>query len=294
MEKREKHEEQEEKVKEKRIETSAEKLRKLLKEEKRKKKRKRSSSSSSSSSSESSSSSTSHKKHKKKKRSRKHSVSSSHSRKHSSSVLTCDNEQLTPPAHTSASFLKQDDHRICDSQNKHQRKSLELKTRIRSLSSSSFEFIDLTGGRSEDSRDSYSSSKTHASGGTSKSAASASKYRSGRRDSTDSYSRRAEVKHRDDFKDCYKDTKKSFTGKSDAYESKYSVSNYETSERRSSGGSRSGRSHELSLQGSANTSYKEAQNGNAATSKDLPGNLLNILNQIAEFEKEKGVKQKCK
>lgn len=293
MEKSEKHEEQEEKVKEKKTETSAEKLRKLLKEEKRKKRRKRSSSSSSSSSSsESSSSSTSHRKHKKKKRSRKQSVSSSHSRKHSSSVPACDDEQLTPPANTSASFLKQDDRRIGDSQDKPKKKSLEFKTRNRSLSSSSLEFVDLAGGRSEDSRDSYSNAKTHASGGTSKSAASVSKYRSARRDSTDSYNRRAEGKHKDDFQDCYKDTKKSFRRKSDTYQSKYPVPNYGTGERRSSdGGGGGSRSHEQSLQGSAN---KEAQNGNAATSKDLPGNLLNILNQIAEFEKDKGVKQKCK
>ncbi|XP_040284207.1 tetratricopeptide repeat protein 14 [Bufo bufo] len=284
LEKREKHEEMEEKAKEMKIETSAEKLRKLLKEEKRKKKRKRSSSSSSTSSLESSSSS-SHKKHKKRKRSRKHSASSSRSRKHSSSVSTREDEPLTPPADTSASFLKQDDHRLCDSRDKSRRKYLEFKTRNRSLSSSSLEYIDPVGGRSEDSRDSYSSAKTHATGGTSKSATSTSKYRPGKRDSTDSYSKRTEVKHRDD-------TKASFSQKSDSYQSKYSVSDYGTSDRRSSGSS--SRSHEQSLKRSANTSPKESQNGNTAASKALPGSLLNILNQIAEFKKEKEVKQTCK
>ncbi|XP_069831230.1 tetratricopeptide repeat protein 14 isoform X2 [Dendropsophus ebraccatus] len=291
LEKREKFEEKEEKTKEKKIETSAEKLRKLLKEEKRKKKRKRSSSSSSNaSSSESSSSSSSHKKHKKRKRSSKHSVSSSRSRKHSSSVPTRDDEQLTPPAHTSASFLKQD-RQICDDRDR-PRKSLEFKSRNRSLSSSSVEFIDHVGGRSEDSRDSYTSAKTHASGGTSKSAASASKYRPGRRDSTDSYNRKAEGRQKHDLQDCHKDPPKSFSHKSDSYQSKYSGSDHGTGERRS--GSGSCRSHEQSFQGSANTSHKEARNGSKDTSKALPGDLLNILNQIAEFEKEKAVKQKCK
>ncbi|XP_056421248.1 tetratricopeptide repeat protein 14 isoform X1 [Hyla sarda] len=280
LEKREKLEEKEEQTKENKIETSAEKLRKLLKEEKRKKKRKRSSSSSSTSS-ESSSSSTSHKKYKKRSRSRKHSVSSSHSRKHLS--VSIHEEQLTPPAHTSASFFKQDYRQICDKQDRPQ-KSLDFKTRNRSLSVSSLEFIDPAGGRSEDSRDSYSCAKTQPSVGKSKSACSASKYRSGRRDSSDSYNRRAEGRHRDDFEDCQKDLKKISSCKS-------SVRDDGTSERRVSGG---GRSHEESLQGRANTSHNEAQNGNKDTSKTLPGNLLNILNQIAEFEKEKGVKQKCK
>ncbi|KAG8581323.1 hypothetical protein GDO81_007632 [Engystomops pustulosus] len=289
MEKREKHEEKEEKTKEKKTETSAEKLRKLLKEEKRKKKRKRSSSSSSTSSSESSSSSSSYKKRKKSKRKRRHSISSNRSRKHSSSVFTQEDEPLSPPADTSASFLKQDDLRICDSQDRPHRKSIEFKTRNRSLSSSSLDFIEPTGGRSEDSRDSYSSAKTHASGGTSKSAASASKYRSGRRDSTDSYSRRAEVKRRDEPED----SKRSFSRQnSDYYQSKYSMSNSGPRERRSIGSS--SRSHEQSLQGSKSTSHKEDRNGNGSTSNDVPGNLLNILSQIAEFEKEKGVKQKCK
>ncbi|XP_073531074.1 LOW QUALITY PROTEIN: tetratricopeptide repeat protein 14 [Phyllobates terribilis] len=289
FEKREKHEEEEEKTKERKIETSAEKLRKLLKEEKRKKKHKKSSSSSSStSSSESSSSSSSHKK-RKKKRSRKHSVSSNRSRRHSSSVPAREDEQLTPPADTSASFLKQDDRRLYDSRYRPHRKSIEFKTRNRSQSSSSLEFIDPAGGRSEDSRDSYSSAKTHVSGSTSKSAASASKYRPSRRDSTASSTTKAEVKYRD-IKDSHKDSKTSFSRKSDSYQRKYSMSDCGTNERKPCDG---GRSYEQSLQGSANTSHKEASNGNTATSKDLPGNLLNILNQIAEFEKEKEVKQKC-
>ncbi|KAG9494034.1 hypothetical protein GDO78_001727 [Eleutherodactylus coqui] len=294
LEKREKQqeEEKEEKAKEKKIETSAEKLRKLLKEEKRKKKRQRSSSSSSSaSSSNSSSSSTSYKKHKKRKRSRKHSTSSSRSRKHSSSVSTRADEQLTPPVDTLASFLKQDHLRICDNRERPQRKSQEFKTRNRSLSSSSLEFIDPAGGRSEDSRDSYCSAKTHASGGASKSVASASKYRPGRRDSTDSYSKRAEGKHRDDSADHHKDATNLFSRKSDSYQSKYSRPDYGTSERGSSGGG-SSRTNEQTLQGRTNTSHKGPPNGDAAAGKELPGNLLNILNQIAEFEKEKGVKQK--
>ncbi|XP_077146565.1 tetratricopeptide repeat protein 14 isoform X1 [Ranitomeya variabilis] len=285
FEKREKHEEKEEKAKEKKIETSAEKLRKLLKEEKRKKKHKKSSSSSSStSSSESSSSSSSHKKHKKK-RSRKHSISSSRSQRHSSSVPAREDEQLTPPADTSASFLK-GDCRIYDRLDRSHRKSIEFQSRNRSLSSSSLELIDPAGGRSEDSRDSYSSAKTHASGSTSKSAASSSKYRPSRRESTASSSTRAEGKYRDDPKDRHKDSKTSFSRKSESYQRKYSMSDTGANESKPCDGGGS-RSHEQSLQRSANTSRKEAPNGNTATSKDVPGNLLNILNQIAEFEKEK-------
>ncbi|XP_077344037.1 tetratricopeptide repeat protein 14 isoform X1 [Lithobates pipiens] len=303
LDKREKSDEKEEKAKEKKTETSAEKLRKLLKEEKRKKKRKRrssslSSSSSSSDSSSSDTSSDSHKKQKKRKRRRKHSKSSSHSKKPSNVPPQNQEEICTPPADTSASFLKVDSRRGYEERDRHsQRRSLDGKTRYRSLSSSSLEFIDPGGGRSEDSRDSYSSVKTQASSALSYSTTSFSKYKSERRDSTDSCQKRPEGKERMYSSNRREETQKPCRSKSDSFQSKYRSEQDITERRHSSSSSRSslqtshvsGRSQQDRTEGN-----DKAQNTHSAANKALPGNLLNILNQISEFEKEKGVKQKCK
>ncbi|KAM4771655.1 tetratricopeptide repeat protein 14 isoform 2-T2 [Rhinophrynus dorsalis] len=310
FEKREKQDEIEEKNKEKKIETSAEKLRKLLKEDKRKRKRRQRSSSSSSSSGSSSdtacsssSSSCSHKKPKKKKRRRKHSESSSHSKKHSSTVPSLQEvECYSPPADTSASFLnrKSEMHKMLEERDRpcYQRRSSNEKTRYRSLSSSSLEIVEPVGGRSEDSRDSYSSVKTQASSSKTGSEASAGKYKSSRRDSTDSHHKK-EDKHRHSHTERPEETQRFLNRKSDSYQCKYHYS--DSSQRRSSGNtsgllkadvqSSAGRSH-TDVKRIAETD--QTQNGSAAASKTLSGNLLTILSQIAEFEKEKVTKQKNK
>ncbi|KAM8954353.1 tetratricopeptide repeat protein 14 [Pelodytes ibericus] len=281
LEKREKEDDQEMKMKEKKMETSAEKLRKLLKEEKRKKKhRPRSSSSSSSdSSSSSSSSSCSHKKHKKKRRKR-NSESSSQSKRYSSNAVSHKEESYSPPADTSASFLnrKLDVKKILEDGERAgcHRRSTNDKARYRSLSSSSLEIREPFRGRSEESRDSYSSTKTQASSSRMYGEATGSKHKSSRRDSTDSYNKITEKKH-------------------EGQKSHYRKSESDYPERRSSGNTRllqsnskvsADRSHKMDKE--RQESDKE-QNGNASSSnKDLPGNLINILSQIAEFEKEKG------
>ncbi|XP_074154372.1 tetratricopeptide repeat protein 14 isoform X5 [Sminthopsis crassicaudata] len=156
LELREKQAEKEEKQKSKKIETSAEKLRKLLKEEKRlKKKRKRSTSSSSSVSStdqvvssSSSSSSSGHKKHKKRKRNR--SESSRNSKRHSSKASSHPDqnrkeESYPLPANTSASFLnqKQEMEKLLENQGR-----VKERERGNIHSSSSAEIPDNFGGRS--------------------------------------------------------------------------------------------------------------------------------------------------
>ncbi|XP_048460641.1 tetratricopeptide repeat protein 14 isoform X2 [Rhincodon typus] len=164
--------------------SSAEKLRKLLKEEKRmKKRRKRSTSSSSTDSSESSSwSSTSSsperfRKHRSTKKRRRKCSDSSRSQKRHLSKSSCDEkihhshnnkkEWYTPPADTSASFLNQKQEVVKlleknDSSVDHWSDIME-KRRYCSISSSSssVEVLDHLRGRSEDSRDSLFSSRTH-------------------------------------------------------------------------------------------------------------------------------------
>ncbi|KAM9316556.1 tetratricopeptide repeat protein 14 [Gastrophryne carolinensis] len=301
MEKSEKPEEKEEKAKEKKIETSAEKLRKLLKAEKsnRKKKRQRRSSSSSSSSIDSSSSSDTTsssdtcKKHKKRKRHKKHMESSSHSKKHCVSSHN-EEEAFTPPADTSASFLKLDYTKACDDRDRsgHQWKSIKDKTRNRSRSSSSLEFVDPVGGRSEDSRDSYSSSKTQASSHFS-SHTSSDRHRSERRDSRDSYQKKNEDKVKVHYSGRHEETPKPYRRRTDSISSQSKYSMLER-ERRSSWSN--SQSHPQTGQDCGQSKGAEKSNkpqsSSSASSKVLPGGLLNILNQIAEFEKEKGVKKK--
>ncbi|KAE8603838.1 hypothetical protein XENTR_v10014479 [Xenopus tropicalis] len=299
LEKREEQDEKEEKVKEKKIETSAEKLRKLLKEEKRKKKHKQGSSSSSSSGSSSdTSSSDSHKKQKKKKRRRKLSESSSRSKKSLSNDPSHHKEECySPPANTSASFLnhKSEVPKMLKEHDRlgHRRASA---ARDRSLSSSSFEIMERIRGRSEDSIDSLSSTKTQASSSRTCSEASAGKYKSSRRDSTDLY--KTEERHRNSSLDHLEEGRKS-SRKSDLNLSKHVSA--DSKERRSSGNT-SGlyKTHSQGNTSRACTDEQrivesdKAQNGSAAATKCMSGDLLNILTQIADFEKEKGTKLKNK
>ncbi|KAM4695172.1 tetratricopeptide repeat protein 14 [Discoglossus pictus] len=306
LEIREKQDEREEKAKEKKIETSAEKLRKLLKEEKRKKKKRQRSSSSDSSSDSScssSSSSCSRKKHKKKKRRKKHSESSSHCGKSSSKAPSLQEvECYSPPADTSASFLNRssDMQKMLEVQDRpryHRRLSHEKK-RYRSLSSSSLEIVESVGGRSEDSRDSYSSALTQASTSRMNSEATSDKSKSSRRSSR---SDKSKSSRRSSTSSYHKQTDQHETEKSyrrsDSNQSHYHASK-SSGERRYSGdkcGLLQSNDHQGSADRLQTSSTRKTENDeklNSSASNTLPDNLLNLLSQIADFQKEKGSKQK--
>ncbi|XP_068548523.1 tetratricopeptide repeat protein 14 [Anas acuta] len=349
LEMREKQAAKEERQKEKRIETSAEKLRKLLKEEKRlKKKRKRSTSSSSSSSSSSSdsssdvsisssSSSSDHKKHKKKHRRR--SESSRSSKKRSSRASSHYKDQVkkeewySPPADTSASFLNQsfEMEKLLERQDSLACPKTEVREKDRhcSLSRTSGDDEDTFGGRSEDSRDSYSSSRTQASSSKSEKYHKTDRFFSSRRGYSGSYyksddkmrmhyfrkserdieGRREQFKKHGSDQDRYymspsgSDYSGKSVGKYRSYSSthfhegdkSYSSDRHALSQHRSESGYKSKeRCHEESNK--TEEPDKETLNGAEQTEsgikRNLPQNLVNIFNQIAEFEREKGSKQK--
>ncbi|XP_001362728.1 tetratricopeptide repeat protein 14 [Monodelphis domestica] len=335
LELREKQAEKEEKQKSKKIETSAEKLRKLLKEEKRlKKKRKRSTSSSSSASSadqvvssSSSSSSSGHKKHKKRKRNR--SESSRNSKRHSSKASSHPPDQNRKeesyllPANTSASFLnqKQEMEKLLENQGR-------VKEREKSniQSSSSAEIPDNFGGRSEDSRDFYNSSRIQASSSKIEKPFKPDRYFSSRRDFSGSFSRNSDEK----IKNFNRKFEKGVEGRKEHYRKwepgsmRYSTSpagldcswkSVEKSKKYANTGLHGFNRNDEEQRSQLNTNQKkesenreenygdeiedleeDALNGKEQSEsnvkKNLPQNLLTIFNQIAEFEKEKGNKQK--
>ncbi|KAI6063096.1 Tetratricopeptide repeat protein 14 [Aix galericulata] len=347
LEMREKQAAKEERQKEKRIETSAEKLRKLLKEEKRlKKKRKRSTSSSSSSSSSSSdsssdvsisssSSSSDHKKHKKKRRHR--SESSRSSKKRSSRASSHYKDQVkkeewySPPADTSASFLNQsfEMEKLLERQDSLACPKTEVREKDRhcSLSRTSGDDEDTFGGRSEDSRDSYSSSRTQASSSKSEKYHKTDRFFSSRRGYSGSYyksddkmrthyfrkserdieGRREHFKKHGSYQDRYyrspsgSDYSGKSVGKYRSYSSthfhegdkSYGSDRHALSQHRSESGYKS---REMCHEESNKTEEpdKETLNGAEQTEsgikRNLPQNLVNIFNQIAEFEREKGTK----
>ncbi|XP_062438512.1 tetratricopeptide repeat protein 14 [Rhea pennata] len=353
LEMREKQAAKEERQKEKKIETSAEKLRKLLKEEKRlKKKRKRSTSSSSSSSSSSSdsssdvsisssSSSSDHKKHKKKHRNK--SESSRSSKKHSSRSLHYKDqirkdEWYSPPADTSASFLNQkfEVEKLLERQDSLAYPKTEVREKDRhcSLSRTSAEDEDTFGGRSEDSRDSYSSFRTQASSSKFEKYGKTDRFFPSRRISSGScyksydktkmhYFRKLDREvegKREQFKryssgqnryyasPAGSDHSGTSVGKYKSYSSTYlqeSERSYE-SDRHLLGQYKNER-RECKLREGAYEETKETsttkevdeettlngkEQSESGIKRNLPQNLLNIFNQIAEFEREKGSKQK--
>uniref|UniRef100_A0A8C0FML6 Tetratricopeptide repeat domain 14 n=1 Tax=Bubo bubo TaxID=30461 RepID=A0A8C0FML6_BUBBB len=351
LEMREKQAAKEERQKEKKIETSAEKLRKLLKEEKRlKKKRKVSTSSSSSSSSSdsssdvsisSSSSSSDHKKHRKKHRNRSETAHSS--KKCSSRASSHYKDQIrkeewySPPADTSASFLNQnfEVEKLLERQDSLVYPKTEVKEKDRhcSFSRTSGDDEDTFGGRSEDSRDSYSSSRTLPSSSKSEKYGKTDRFFSSWRGSSGSY-HKSDDKHRMHyFRKLERDVegrkeqfKKHGSGQ-DRYDRYYmspagsdysgkSVGKYRSCSStclregdKSYDSDRHVLSHHKneSQYKSRKRSYEETNkteepdeemsvNGTAetesGTKRNLPQNLVNIFNQIAEFEREKGSKQK--
>ncbi|KAH1165491.1 tetratricopeptide repeat protein 14 isoform X2 [Mauremys mutica] len=347
LEMREKQAAKEERQKEKKIETSAQKLRKLLKEEKRlKKKRRRSTSSSSSSSSDSSSdvsvssssSSSDHKRHKK--RSRNRSVSSCSSKKHSSRVSSHQRDQsrkdewYSPPADTSASFLNQkyEMEKLLERQDRLVYQKTEVRERQCSLSRTSADEEDTFGGRSEDSRDSYGSSKTQSTSSKNEKQGKADRSFSNRRSSSGSYHWKSDDKiNTHDFRKLEKEVagRKEQFRKRGSSQSMYSTSpagsdysgkSVEKNKQYSStwlceySGSDDGSRRELTQSTNERREYKnrDSSHGEATKAKELdeettlngkgqsesgvkkslPQNLLNIFNQIAEFERQKGSKQK--
>ncbi|XP_061861732.1 tetratricopeptide repeat protein 14 isoform X2 [Colius striatus] len=346
LEMREKQAAKEERQKEKKVETSAEKLRKLLKEEKRlKKKRKISTSSSSSSSSSSSnsssdvsisssSSSSDHKKRRKKRRNR--SESSRSSKKGSSRASSHYKDQMrkeewySPPADTSASFLNQhfEVEKLLERQDSLVCPKTEVKEKDRhcSFSRTSGDEEDTFGGRSEDSRDSYSSSRTLPSSSRSDKYGKADRFFSSRQGSSGSYHKSDEKPRMHYFRKFERDIEgrrehfrkhgwgqdryyvspsgSDYSGKSmgkyRSYSStcvregdrSYDSDRYMVSHHKNESETRKRDETSKTKEPDEETSSDCTAQTESGVKRNLPQNLVNIFNQIAEFEREKGSKQK--
>ncbi|NXE86434.1 TTC14 protein, partial [Menura novaehollandiae] len=358
LEMREKQAAKEERQKAKKIETSAEKLRKLLKEEKRlKKKRKVSTSSSSSSSSTSSSSSSSSSSsdsssdvsisssssssdHKKRRKKRRHRSESARSSKKSSSRASSHykdqnrkEEWYSPPADTSASFLNQsfEVEKLLERQDNLACPEMEVKQKDRhcSVSRTSGDDEDTFGGRSEDSRDSYSSSRNQPSHSKTEKYGKPDRFFSSWRGSSGSYHkpdykprmhyyRRFERDvewRRDHFKRhgsgqdrYYMSPGSDYSGRSGGkyrsyssscshegdkgYDSDRHVSGQHKNESESKNRKRSYEEADQTKEPDEEMSLNGTEQAESGIKRKLPQNLVNIFNQIAEFEREKGSKQK--
>ncbi|XP_060006042.1 tetratricopeptide repeat protein 14 isoform X2 [Lagenorhynchus albirostris] len=329
LELREKQAEKEEKQKTRKIETSAEKLKK--KRRKSTSSSSSVSSADESVSSSSSSSSSGHKRHKKHKRNRSESSRSSkrHSAKASSNQVDQNkkDECFPVPANTSASFLnqKQEVEKLLEKQDRlpYQKKQVKEKDRC-PLSSSSVEIPDDFGGRSEDPRDFYNSYKTQTGSSKTEKPHKSERHFSSRRDSSDSFYRNSEDKIKIyGYRRFEKDTE----GRKEHYRrwepgsmrystspasSDYSWKSVEKYKKYTYSGSRDFSRHEQRYQLNKNQgeyeregNYEEdiktevpeeglssKEHSESGVKKNLPQNLLNIFNQIAAFEKEKGNKPK--
>uniref|UniRef100_A0A286XJD5 Tetratricopeptide repeat domain 14 n=1 Tax=Cavia porcellus TaxID=10141 RepID=A0A286XJD5_CAVPO len=304
----------------------------LKEEKRLKKKRRKSSSSSSSSSvssddesvsSSSSSSSSDHKRHKKHKRTRSESSRSSKrhvSRASSSQVDQNRKDECYPvPTNTSASFLnqKQEVEKLLEKQDKLQYPKTQVKEKDRCpLSSSSVERPDEFGGR-----DFYNSHKAQAGGSKTEKPYKSERHFSSRRNSSDSFCRNSEDKMYG-----YRRFEKDIEGRKEHYRrwepgsmkyssspasSDYSWKSVEKHKKYTFPGSHDSSRHEQKYRvGQGNYEREDSSRENNKTQvpeedrlsskeqseskvkKNLPQNLLNIFNQIAEFEKEKGNKPK--
>ncbi|XP_025769620.1 tetratricopeptide repeat protein 14 [Puma concolor] len=280
-------------------------------------------------SSSSSSSSSGHKRHKKHRRNR--SESSRSSKRHlankasSSQIDQNRKDELFPvPTNTLASFLnqKQEVEKLLEKQDRlpYQKKQVKEKDRC-PVSSSSVEIPDDFGGRSEDPRDFYS----QASSSKAEKPYKSEKHFSSRRDSSDSFYRNSEDKVKIyGYRRFEKDTE----GRKEHYRrwepgsmrhstspasSDYSYKSVEKYKKYTYSGSRDFGRHEQRYQLNKNQgeyeiedTYEEdikteapetdglnsKEQSESGVKKNLPQNLLNIFNQIAAFEKEKGNKPK--
>ncbi|XP_041514858.1 tetratricopeptide repeat protein 14 [Microtus oregoni] len=281
-------------------------------------------------SSSSSSSSSSHKRHKKSKRNRSESSRSSKRHWSKTSLSHIDQNRKDDcypvPTNTSASFLnqKQEVEKLLEKQDRLQCPSTQVKEKERCLLTSSAEVPDDLGGRSEDTRDFYNSYKTHAGSSKTEKPYKSEKYFSNRRNSLDSFCRNSEDKMKaSSYRRCEKDSegRKDHSRRWEPGSVKYSASpassdyswkSLEKHKKYTYSGSRDSR-HEARYQ--LNTSQGERaydkdscgegdraeapeetltsrEQPESRVKKNLPQNLLNIFNQIAEFEKEKGNKPK--
>ncbi|XP_066890184.1 tetratricopeptide repeat protein 14 isoform X3 [Kogia breviceps] len=282
-------------------------------------------------SSSSSSSSSGHKRHKKHKRNRSESSRSSkrHSAKASSNQVDQNkkDECFPVPANTSASFLnqKQEVEKLLEKQDRlpYQKKQVKEKDRC-PLSSSSVEIPDDFGGRSEDPRDFYNSYKTQTGSSKTEKPHKSERHFSSRRDSSDSSYRNSEDKIK---MYGYRRFEKDTEGRKEHYRrwepgsmrystspasSDYSWKSVEKYKKYTYSGSRDFSRHEQRYQLNKNQgeyeregNYEEdiktavpeeglssKEHSESGVKKNLPQNLLNIFNQIAAFEKEKGNKPK--
>ncbi|XP_017811155.1 tetratricopeptide repeat protein 14 isoform X1 [Papio anubis] len=281
-------------------------------------------------SSSSSSSSSGHKRHKKHKRNR--SESSRSSRRHSSRASSSQIDQnrkdecYPVPANTSASFLnhKQEVEKLLGKQDRLQYEKTQIKEKDRCpLSSSSLEIPDDFGGRSEDPRDFCNSYRTQAGSSKTEKPYKSERHFSSRRNSSDSFCRNSEDKIYG-----YRRFEKDIEGRKEHYRrwepgsvrhstspasSDYSWKSVEKYKKYTHSGSRDFSRHEQRYRLNTNQGEYEREDNygedvktevpeedalsskehsESSVKKNLPQNLLNIFNQIAEFEKEKGNKSK--
>lgn len=278
-------------------------------------------------SSSSSSSSSSHKRHKKSKRNR--SESSRSSKRHWSRTSSGHTDQSRKddcypvPTNTSASFLnqKQEVEKLLEKQDRLQCPNAQVKEKERGLLTSSGEVPDDLGGRS----DFYNSYKTQAGSSKTEKPYKSERHFS-RRNSSDSFSRNSEDKMKaSSYRRFEKDTegRKDHSRRWEPSSVKYSTSpassdyswkSLEKQKKYTYSGSRDVSKHEQRYQLNTNQgerAYEKEDScgeGNrteapeemlnskeqpdSRVKKNLPQNLLNIFNQIAEFEKEKGNKPK--
>ncbi|XP_036045993.1 tetratricopeptide repeat protein 14 [Onychomys torridus] len=280
-------------------------------------------------SSSSTSSSSSHKRHKKSKRNRSESSRSSkrHWSKTSSSHIDQNRKDdcYPVPTNTSASFLnqKQEMEKLLEKQDRLQCPNTQVKEKERCLLTSSVEVPDDLGGRSEDTRDSYNNYKTQAGSSKTEKPYKSERYFSSRRNSSDSFYRNSEDKMKaSNSRRFEKDTegRKDHSRRWEPGSVKYSTSpassdyswkSLEKHKKYTSSGSRDGRPeqrYQFNTNQGEHAYVKEDSCGEgnktrapedtlnskeqpeSRIKKNLPQNLLNIFNQIAEFEKEKGNK----
>ncbi|XP_017333902.1 tetratricopeptide repeat protein 14 isoform X2 [Ictalurus punctatus] len=286
-----------EKEKQLTAETSAEKLRKILKEEKRmKKKRKRYDSTSETSSSSDSSSDDLSSRKKPKKRKHKRRRSSHSGKKHKQRVSSRDEEEHYPvPANTSASFIneKQTLIKLLDGENRAENRTLSHEksregrfeddpftrspeTEDRKVKGQNECFSGLNGRDKDTYRDRRRSEDEHS---TQQESCRNARITSCRKDSSSSaYS---ETSRKSDSRDF--DSRKSSSRTSDSRNSHSSDSRRSDSYKSGSHGRsevREGNDRQISY-----SDVSKAWEGNQK--KNVPTNLLDIFNQIAEFERER-------
>ncbi|KAM5292463.1 tetratricopeptide repeat protein 14 [Ctenodactylus gundi] len=285
-----------------------------------------------SSSSSSSSSSSGHKRHKKHKRTRSEVSRSSRrhsSRASSGQADQSKRDECYPvPANPSASFLnqKQEVEKLLEKQDRLPYQKTQLKEKGRCpLPSSAGELLDDSGGRSEEPRDFYNSYKSQAGSSKTEKPYKSERHFSSRRNSSDSFCRNSEDKAK---MHGYRRFEKDLEGRREHYRkwepgsgkystspgsSDYSWKSGEKHKKYTYSGPRDFSRHEQRYQLNTNQGENEREDScrednktqvseedglrskeqsESKVKKNLPQNLLNIFNQIAEFEKEKGSKPK--